>query len=739
MQMHVLSMPLRHWAPPPSKEAGVLSLSVLVVFPHLLHLPVAVSLLCAMCWVIGLLLACRRSRLSKVATIGVILIVLSTLSTVIPQLGFSRLGFALAVLMVAMKPLETFDRRGNRSFAISCYLCSLLFFFQEGSALWAVYYLCCFIGLTGFLCASETPDSGLGRSLGKGVRLLAQALPLAVVLFYGIPRIEQPFLQWGPSKAPTLSGVPDKVRLDRLGPMSESDDLAFEAAFDGPAPDPFSLYWRGTVFHFTDGIHWDSDHYPHHPMNPWRLEPAEDSPVPAASDAQSLARRAGKIVSYRISKLEASDDWLIALDLPVAQIESSTLTEDYQLIPHGSFGSDFEYRMTSALSIRTPQDPERVYRKALQLPSRSGMARQARQMGERLRAEHEGKGGADQRIIQQILRFFSQEGFHYTLNAPIYRSNPIDQFLFEGRYGYCTHYAAATTLLLRAAGVPARMISGYHGGDWSPDRKTLMVRQRHAHAWVEAWVEGHGWLRIDPTAAIPPERVLTGSVPTEEMSVLNHNEPLVSQGETAGDWRSLLNPAQLRLLEQNGGEATDVPSEPDAPSLSLDRWIGMSKALWTSLVTDYDRGRQQSLFQGDRGYLLAAALLFGSIALSVVLALIRARRPANGGSSCRVGAIYGRLCRRLQAGGIPTPPHEPYQSLHERLARTGRFDPELLDGFFSAYEHLRYRQEEAQASREDLRHLRGLMKRLLVGTLPRAAISNGLCKFDSEMRTVARK
>ncbi len=738
MQMHVLSMPLRHWAPPPPKEAWVLSLSVLVVLPHLLHLPVAVSLLCAMCWVIGLILACRRSRLSKVATIGVILIVLSTLSAVIPQLGLPMLGFALAVLMVAMKPLETFDRRGNRSFAISCYLCSLLFFFQEGSALWAIYYLCCFIGLTGFLCASETPDSGLGRSLGKGVRLLAQALPLAVVLFYGIPRIEQPFLQWGSSKAPTLSGVPDKVRLDRLGPMSESDELAFEAAFDDPAPDPYSLYWRGTVFHFTDGIHWDSDHYPHHPMAPGRLEPAEGPPVPAESGAQSLARRAGRTVTYRISKMEASDNWLIALDLPVAQIESSTLTEDYQLIPHGSFGSDFEYRMTSALSIQTPRDSERVYRKALQLPSRSGMARQARQMGERLRAEHEGKGGADQRIIQQILRLFSQEGFHYTLNAPTYRSNPIDQFLFEGRYGYCTHYAAATTLLLRAAGVPARMISGYHGGDWSPDRKKLMVRQRHAHAWVEAWVEGHGWLRIDPTAAIPSERVLTGSVPTEEMSVLNHNEPLVSQGETADDWQSLLNPAQLRIL-QNGSETNDAPSEPAASGLSLDRWIGMSKALWTSLVTDYDRSRQQSLFQEGTGYLLAAALLFGSIALSVVFVLIRARHPVDGGSSCRVGAIYCQLCRRLQSLGIPTPPHEPYQSIHERLAGTGRFDPELLDGFFSAYERLRYRQEEARARREDLRHLRGLMKRLLASALSRAAISNDLRKFDSEMRTVARK
>ncbi len=712
--MHILSMPLRHWAAPQPKDAWVLSLSVLVVLPHLLHLPMAIGLLCAMCWVIGLFLSCRRSRLSKVAKTGVILVVLSTFSGVIPQLGISNLGFALAVLMTSVKPLETFDRRGDRSFAISCFICALLFFFQDGGALWAVYYLCCFVGLTGFLCASEAPAPEVGRSLGKGVRLLAQAAPLAVVLFYGIPRIEQPFLQWGSAKASTLSGVPGKVRLDRLGPMSESDEIAFEATFDGPAPDPFSLYWRGTVFHFTDGTNWDSDHYPHHPMAPGRLDPAGDPAAPADSGARSLARRAGKTVTYRISKMEADDNWLIALDLPVAQIDSSTLTEDYQLIPHQSFGPDFEYRMTSALSIRTPRDSERVYRKALQLPSGSGVARRTRQMGERLRSEHEGEGDADQKIIQGLLRFFSQEPFYYTLEAPIYRSNPIDQFLFEGRYGYCTHYAAAMTLLLRAAGVPARMISGYHGGDWSANGETLLVRQRHAHAWVEAWVEGHGWLRIDPTAAIPAERVLSGGIPTDEMSVLNHNEPLVSQGDNAESWRTLLNPAQLRLLDRNGGGADVAPSEPDASGgFSLDRWIGMSRAFWNAMVTDYDHSRQRSLFQEGMGYPLLLALFFGPLVLYVAFALIRARRHADGDASCRVGALYGLLCRRLQAGGMPILPHEPYQALHERLAGTGCYDPDRLAEFFAAYERLRYRQQGSRVSRRELRGLRGQMRRLL--------------------------
>lgn len=709
--MQILSMPLRHWALPQPGDIWVLSLSVLVVLPHLLYLPIAIASLCLMCWSLDLFLVSRRSRLSRMAKTGVILVVLSTLAITFSELTIFRLGFALAVLATSMKPLETSNKREHQSFVILCYICALLFFFQDGSAIWLLYYLCCLIGVTGLLFPADTTGLRVGKALRSSFWLLAQALPVAIVLFYGIPRIEKPFLQWNTSRSPAFSGVPDRVRLDRLGPMSESDEVAFEATFDGPAPDPFSLYWRGTVFYFTDGRTWDSEYYSHHPMAPERLASGGAATTLVESGSLSLAQRAGKTVTYRINTKAPSDSWLIALDLPVTQTDSSTLTEDYQLIPHRSFGSNFEYSMTSALSIRTPGDSRRVYSKALHLPSGSRLAREARSMGEELRAEHKGEREADQKIIQQVLRFFSQEPFYYTLNAPIYRNDPIDQFLFEGRYGYCTHYAAAMTLLLRAADVPARMISGYHGGDWSLNRKKLIVRQRHAHAWVEAWVEGHGWLRFDPTAAIPLDRVLTGSIPVDEMSVLNHNDQLLSQGENASDWQQFLNPS----LDQNTIGANNRTSGAVESGFSFKRLTRLPGDLWTAAVRDFDRTLQQNLFGGAAAYLVLAAILLGTIAFHATFAAFRTRRNADGSRPCRVGALYDLLCRRLNAGGISVFPHEPYQVLQERLAETGRFDPEQLSGFFGTYERLRYRQQGTRVSRQELRLLRKKMKHLLAG------------------------
>ncbi|MEM6915667.1 MAG: DUF3488 and transglutaminase-like domain-containing protein, partial [Verrucomicrobiota bacterium] len=631
-------MPLRHWALPQTHDTWVLALSLLVILPHLFYLPVAIAILCLGCWSLNLVLVSRRTRLSKAAKVSLVLVVVATLLLTLPKLALSHSLYGLVVLLVTLKPLEAFDRRGHRSFVILCLICAMMFFFRDGGVNWLIYYLGCFLALMGFLFTADLPDLAVKRALQKSGWMMIQALPVAMLVFIGIPRTESPILRWESERAGaiTLSGVPERVRLDMLGSMAESDEIAFEASFDGPVPDSFDLYWRGTVLSFTDGRVWTSHLHHHYPISPDRLLQGESQNSP-------IATQIGKPVSYQVRLRNPSDDWLVALDLPVTQIESSTLTEDFQLVPLRKFGPNFEYRLTSALSIRTPREEDWVLKKALQLPSDPRFGREARSMGEELRSEYGRKQGSDQKVIQHLLRFFSEESYFYTLDAPMYRTNPTDQFLFEGRWGFCTHYAAAMTFLLRSADIPARMIAGYHGGDWSRSRDKLIVRQRHAHAWVEAWVEGHGWLRLDPTAVIPQERVLTDGLSIDGMSALNQNEDIFFRGETAGDWRQFLNESR----SQGNASGDDLGLEGAKSGSWLALVIDQLGYLWDNWVKGFDHSQQQSLFGKASSYFVFAGLLVGLVSLYVAFAGFRSRNGVNGGMSSQVGALYERLCRRL--------------------------------------------------------------------------------------------
>src|SRR5690606_25782031 len=120
------------------------------------------------------------------------------------------------------------------------------------------------------------------------------------------------------------------------------------------------------------------------------------------------------------------------------------------------------------------------------------------------------QGLGDEEIVDRALRMFNEQEFYYTLQPPLAVDDAIDQFLFETRQGFCEHYAAAFTVLMRAAGIPARVVTGYQGGTLNPVGGYVIVRQRDAHAWAEVWLGEKGWVRVDPTAAVAPNRILGG-------------------------------------------------------------------------------------------------------------------------------------------------------------------------------------------------------------------------------------
>ncbi len=705
----------------PAGDAWMLLLSVLVLLPHLSYLPVLLAVLCGVIWLLDLLLMGLRVRLSRPVKAGLVLAALAILWIGVVQRTEVSLGLALVCLVIALKPLETHDRRSRRSFALLCYFGALIFFFQDQSDLWLAYYAAYLVVLTGFVLRVEHLGLETGPALKNAVALLVQALPLAIVLFYLFPRLPEPLWHWGDSSGESVTGVPDEVELHTLNALAESGEVAFEARFDGPVPEVSSLYWRGPIYYFTDGRVWDSDYFPVTPMAPERLAASgERSPEPGpdrgASESMPLTARADETIGYRISEADGFRHWLIALDLPVEETSEAMLTEDYQLVPRRRVGSKLSYRMTSALSIQTPPDSEAVYLKALQLPFKARMAKDARLLGEALQAESAGDAQAAQQIIRRILQYFAEGPFYYALDTPQSVTNPIDEFLFEERRGYCTHYAAAMTLILRAAEVPARMILGYRGGEWSRAKGAVIVRQRHAHAWVEAWTPTFGWLRVDPTGVIPPERVFAQDPANGEASAFN--ERVLGSLAGADELRRFLRPRAASPAGQGGPAGGDVdPLQPRESALSLGYIADMGEYLWTGWVKDYNHERQQHLVGMSGGWPaasgLALAVIAGALLVYVARALLR-RRRATRGSARRVSALYALLGKRLARLGIRTLPQEPHQSLHRRLVATGRFDPYSLSELFTTYERLRYRQHEQQAGDKDLRGFRRQIARLRV-------------------------
>lgn len=180
-------------------------------------------------------------------------------------------------------------------------------------------------------------------------------------------------------------------------------------------------------------------------------------------------------------------------------------TYDFQLVARQLVTRVTSYRLRSHTAyIAGAELPTSLRNRDLQLPDQGNPRTIA--LGREL-AQRDADPVA---IADALLRKFRSEPYHYTLDPPRLAENAVDEFLFDTRSGFCEHYAAAFTMVMRAAGVPSRIVTGYQGGQFNPLGGYLLVRQSDAHAWAEIWVAGRGWLRVDPTAAVAPDRIERG-------------------------------------------------------------------------------------------------------------------------------------------------------------------------------------------------------------------------------------
>ncbi len=416
-----------------------------------------------------------------------------------------RTAVSMLALMLSLKLLETFRIRDARIVtSLSLFLCGTQFLFAQGIPMIAYIVACLLSSLIALMylqrceafdVSGKIPDTdrNLLTELGFGAAMLAFALPVGLALFLLFPRWSSPL--WGiPEDAlDARSGLSDSMTPGSIQGLFMDDSPAFRAEFEGPMPANRDLYWRGPVFWEFDGRSWQVSYLSRNLL-------ADKKPDPARSPFR-----------YRVQMEPTEQKWLFALDYPALVPAKTKLTIDYQLIASRPITQLHDYAMASDPAFSDNSVLKlTMLRAALELPE--GFNPRTAAMISEWRKEAK----SDSEIVQRTLQYFNHQQFHYTLNPPLLSRHTVDEFLFDTQEGFCEHYASAFTVMMRMAGIPARVVTGYQGGYYNNIGSYVLVRQSDAHAWSEVWIRGSGWTRIDPTAAVAPERVQRGAVESLE-------------------------------------------------------------------------------------------------------------------------------------------------------------------------------------------------------------------------------
>jgi len=459
----------------------------LVLAVHAPHLPAWLT--AAMAALLGWRCWQQRRRSGKVASWLKLPLLAMLVGIVIAQYGnlFGKEpGSALAVGLLVLKLLETGSARDVRvgtSFACFALMAALLFDQGMLATITVALGLLPALATLRALEPAQSPVS-LPRALLPGLGLSAAALPLALLAFLLVPRLSSPL--WGaPSAELARSGLSDSMSPGGFTDLLVDDSPAMRVSFDGPAPTAEQRYFRAFVMSHYDGVS-------------WTYRDRTRQPPAALQVEQSL--------HYQIHLLPTQRRVLPALDVPIDAPEGAGMRRDRVIMAGKRVNDALTYSLSSAVRYRLEPEAPRQQRRWLELPP--GFNPRTIEQGRQWRRQY---GNDDNAIVRAALTQFHDGGFRYTLSpAPLGR-NAMDDFLFDTREGFCEHYSSAFTVLMRAAGIPARVVTGYQGGYWNTIGNYLLVRNSDAHAWSEVWLAGRGWVRVDPTGAVRPERVTQGA------------------------------------------------------------------------------------------------------------------------------------------------------------------------------------------------------------------------------------
>jgi transglutaminase-like putative cysteine protease len=458
---------------------------VMGIIPHVLILSPWINASCFISWVY-LMLGAKKAWPLPPRWLTALLTFAAFAGIIIGSRGTfnSDSGIGLLCLVAALKPLEINNHRDRMITLFLAYFMVIAALFFSNSLEMTVYLYFSVVGITGCLVLVNHPDILPSKGFKLAFTITAQALPLSLVLFLVFPRIQGSL--WGVQTSSTgYSGLSDTLSPGSLAGMRQSNELAMRVSFKDTIPGVDERYFRAIVFQNYDGKAWRVS---------WKIP--EATTLPEGDDP----------VRYTVILEPHQQYYLVTMDYPGESPSGFTLNHDLTIRSRDRIVKSARYSLASysVPSLSPLMDWEEIY---IRLPNKGNS--RSRILAESLRSQ----SGSVEELSNAILRYFRDQEFYYTLNPPVLDENPVDGFLFNTRKGYCEHYASAFVYLMRAAGVPARVVGGYYGGEINPYGGYLMVRQKDAHAWAEVYMEGKGWMRVDPTAAVDPRRVERDAAP----------------------------------------------------------------------------------------------------------------------------------------------------------------------------------------------------------------------------------
>jgi lytic murein transglycosylase B len=594
-------------------------------------------------------------------------------------------GVTLLTLLMALKTLELRNRRdAGVVFFLGCFLALSLFLYDQSP--WAA--LAAVLSSTGLLTGlalAHMPGSRLPLRQAAAVagRALLWGLPVTAALVLLFPRIGP---LWSLADDATgRSGLAGSLRLGAVAELALDDGVALRVRFDGAPPPVSALYFRGPVLDRFDGSAWTND---------GSAPPSPDAP-PATllpEDAQPL----GPALPYT---LVLEPGRLPVLPLPEATLGPLAL-QPAALVGAARRGSDLQWRTaqppTAALRVTAIAHPQARHgtragavalRDLVDLPP--GHNPRTLEWAAAMRRDPRYAQADAATLVPAVLAHLQGGGYRYTLNPGPYRRHAIDEFWFDRRLGFCEHFTAAFVVVMRALDVPARVVTGYQGADPEPVDGWWTVRNHHAHAWAEVWQPGTGWLRVDPTAAVAPERVTQGRALRPEPGLLGRALQGLDPSWTAA-WR-------------RAGDSL--------------------RAAWNTWVVGYSMQQQSRLMNlfgiphTDAATLTRALALLAAAAAFLGLCLLVWRRPAPGGWP----ALNRHIARRLGSVGIDVAPHHGPGERARRLRAASGTAGAAVAEVLERLEDARYAPGDAPGSPGAWRRRFDTAWRASAATLRRAA------------------
>ncbi|MEZ2773437.1 transglutaminaseTgpA domain-containing protein [Acinetobacter pseudolwoffii] len=644
----------------------VLTLSLILIaqmafIPVLLSIIFAISILCI--WIY----LKRQQPFPKIGTF--LLTVLALGSIYLSYQSFIGVEAGVAVLSTFLfaKSLESKNRRDLIIlFNFALFVAASSFLYSQSFGMAIVIVLClisCLIGLyriqtSEFEQEQTTQRAALQQDAKHVAKFILYAIPFFLLLFIFFPRLP-PLWHIPIPENKGVTGISDSMSPGDIAELSQSSALAFRIIGDvSKLPPRSELYWRALVLDEYDGQRWTSSFVNQQPL---MRQPMDSSPVPVGWNYQYLAA-------------DPSVFWIMGLEKSIPVERRYYNRQDWSIVPR---------RLTQRVEpiplqwIGTQYDPQAVgqYLARINTQVQRRLDPQAQQLAQRLYMQ---SAEDPRRYVQNVLNWYQQNNFVYTLKPGQLGQNRIDEFLFNSRQGFCEHYASSFVMLMRYVGIPARVVTGYQGGELAPDRKSWEVRQLDAHAWTEVWLD-QKWQRFDPTAMIAPQRIDGGM-----QNLMSQDERVWSNNST---WTSQNNQWMTKMRV----------------------WSDYASYQWQSKVVGYNAESQQNWLSklGLSSAYSSIIVLLGSIALLILAYGLRIYLKARQAQS-----PFDRAIQQLNQSLADDLKKQPAETFHHWMQRLSQqVKVENQSAFIEAIRIFeKYLYSGAELTDQELKKFKDLLK-----------------------------